>query len=151
MGHKSLEKSSKRHPNAVVSLPKFRSKDRPFDKDRQDKAVHTMETSYEQAPNGSPNASPNKASSKSSDKSSDKSHHGTATSSSYSSHDTDIVNIRESEEYIRSSDKEQRRLDRKQKIIDQFIFSVGGKSDFKIKSSGQVFKYLYNRVTMFWS
>lgn len=145
MDDKSLEKSSEGHPNAVVSLPEFPSEDRPFDKDRQDKAVQTMdnkspdealENSYEQPPNGSPN----KASNKSSDESSDKSSHGTASSSSYSSHDTDIVDIRESEEYIRSSAKERRRLDKKQKKIEKRVKKIRLRRKIKAGKKAQAQK-----------
>lgn len=123
-----MDKSSEGHPNAVVSLPEFPSEDRTFDKDRQDKAVQTMdnkspddalENSYEQPPNGSPN----KASNKSSDESSDKSEER-APSSVYSSHDTDIVDHREKEEYIRVSDQDRRRLDKKQKKVVKRVMKM---------------------------
>lgn len=145
MDDKSLEKSSEGHPNAVVSLPEFPSEDRPFDNDRQDKAVQTMdnkspdealENSYEQPPNGYPN----KASNKSSDECSDKSYHGTASSSSYSSHDTDIVDIRESEEYIRSSAKERRRLDKKQKKIEKRVKKIRLRRKIKAGKKAQAQK-----------
>lgn len=79
----------------------------------------------DKSPNGSlknlheqlPYGSPDKAFSKSSDESSGKSYHGRDSLSSYSSHDTELIDIRESEEYIASSDKERRRLVKKQDKI----------------------------------
>lgn len=124
-----MDKSSEAHPNAVVSLPEIPSEDRTSDRDRQDKAVQTMdnkfpdealEKSYEQPPNGSPS----KASNKSSDESSDKIDHDQPPSSVYSSQDTDIWDVRESEEYIRSSDQERRRLVKKQKKIVKRVMKM---------------------------
>lgn len=101
-------------------MPECPNENRPFDKDEQEKAAQTMDNpngsvnnSHEQLPYGSPD----KASSKSSDESSEKSYHGRDSSSSYSSHDTELIDIRESEQYIASSDKERRRLVKKQDKI----------------------------------
>lgn len=72
-----------------------------------------LNNSHEQLPYGSPD----KASSESSDESSEKSYQRRDSSSSYSSHDTEPMDIRESEKYIASSDKERRRLIKNQEKI----------------------------------
>ncbi len=64
--------------------------------------------------------SPDKPYDESSDESSDKSYHAGDTSPSYPSDDTEPTDIRESEAYINvSSEKERRRLIKKQKKIDR--------------------------------
>lgn len=142
MVDKSLDKPSERHPNAVVSLPEIPSEDRNFDKDRQDKAVQTMDNKFpdealENASEKPPTRSPNKTSNKSSDVSSDKTDPNRPPSSVYSSQDTDIVDIRESEEYIKGSDKERRALDRKQKKIVKRVLKMRLKRKIKAGKKAQ--------------
>lgn len=119
----SWNKSSEGHSKAMVRLPEFfPMKTIPFDKIEQETAAQAIDN---KSPNGSlsnsheqlPYGSPDKTSSKSSDESSEKSYHGRDSSSSYSSHDTELIDVRESEEYIASSDKERRRLVKKQDKI----------------------------------
>lgn len=116
-----MDNPAEGHARAVVHLPEFPSEGRPFGEDREEKSTQTMdneslENSHQQHPNGSPD----KASTESFDESSDKSYHR-ALSSSYSSHDTEILDIRESEGYFTGSAKQRRRLDRKQKRIEKRV------------------------------
>ena len=96
----------------------------------EEKAAQTMDNkppdesfhnSHEQPPNGSPGKASDKSSEESSDEPSDKSYHGEDSSASYSSSDdTEPMGVRESKEYINSSDKERRRLIRKHNKINKW-------------------------------
>ena len=120
MEDKSLEKSSERHPKADLCLPELPS-NRKWN--YEEKATQTidnkspdehLDTSHEQPPNESPENASNHSSDESSHESSDKSYHRLDSSPSYSSDETEPLDIRESEEYIKGSDKERRRLIKRQ-------------------------------------
>lgn len=82
----------------------------------------SLSNSLEQPLDGSPD----KPYDESSDESSDKSYHAGDTSPSYPSDDTEPTDIRESEAYINvSSEKERRRLIKKQKKIDAGLSRCG--------------------------
>ena len=125
VGDQSLDQSCEGRPKAVPCLPEFPS-DRKWN--CEEKATQTMDNnspdesldnSHEQPPDGSPDKASDKPSEESSDEPSDRSYHGEDSSTSYSSDDTEPIDIRESEEYIKSSDKERQRLIRKYDRINK--------------------------------
>ena len=125
MGDQSLDQSCEGRPKAVPCLPEFPS-DRKWN--CEEKATQTMDNnspdesldnSHEQPPDGSPDKASDKPSEESSDEPSDRSYHGEDSSTSYSSDDTEPIDIREPEEYIKSSDKERQRLIRKYDRINK--------------------------------
>lgn len=130
MEDESFEKSSERHPKADLCLPELPSNrkwnyEEKATQNRDNKSPDEhLDNSHEQSPNESPENASNHSSDESSHESSDKSYHRFDSSPSYSSDDTEPKDIRESEAYIKSSDKERRRLIRRQKKLDKRVDKV---------------------------